>query len=52
MPEYGPFIEYCCELYIHHDVVNAIVGVAIVFLSVLLVIGTALLTHHLTKYRS
>lgn len=31
MPEYGPFIEYCCELYIHHDVVNAIVGVAIVF---------------------
>lgn len=51
MPEYGPFIEYCCELYIHHDIVNAIVA-AVMCLSVLLVLGTALLTHHLTKHHT
>ena len=29
MVESGPFIEYCCELYIHHDVLNIAVAVTI-----------------------
>lgn len=29
MVESGPFIEYCCELYIHHDVLNIAVATTI-----------------------
>ena len=31
MVESGPFIEYCCELYIHHDLVNSVVAAVMVF---------------------
>lgn len=51
MVEYGPFIEYCCELYVHHYVLNIIVAALMVF-SGLLVLGTNLLTYHLAKRRT
>ena len=45
MVEYGPFIEYCCELYVHHYVLNIIVAALMVF-SGLLVLGTNLVTYY------
>lgn len=36
MVEYGPFIEYCCELYVHHTVLNAVVGGVIALAAVLI----------------
>ena len=35
MVEYGPFIEYCCETYIHHYVMNIAIAAAIVTCAVL-----------------
>lgn len=42
MVESGPFIEYCCELYIHHDLVNSVVAAVMVF-AALLILGIILL---------
>ena len=48
MVEYGPFIEYCCELYVHHYVLNIIVAVLMVF-SGLITLAFSLLSYHLGK---
>ena len=36
MVESGPFIEYCCELYIHHDLVNTAIAAVMVFSALLI----------------
>lgn len=41
MVESGPFIEYCCELYIHHNVLN--VAVAAIMLTCVLLSATVIL---------
>lgn len=38
MVESGPFIEYCCELYIHHDVLNIAVMVVFLFAALLVLL--------------
>ena len=34
MVEYGPFIEYCCDVYVHHTVVDVVV-IVLAFMSLL-----------------
>ena len=51
MCEYGPFIEYCCETYIHHDVLNIAVAAVMIF-SALLIYGLLPAAYHLGKRRS
>ena len=44
MVEFGPFIEYCCETYIHHDVMNIAIATAIIVCVVLSVTVILLFT--------
>ena len=37
MVEYGPFIEYCCEVYVHHTVVDVVV-IVLAFMSLLVAV--------------
>lgn len=48
MVESGPFIEYCCELYIHHDLVNAVVAAVMIFSAhlILAIIAWALMRNN------
>ena len=48
MPEYGPFIEYCCETYVHHSVIG-IVMIAMAAVSVIGMTTVGVLVHHFTK---
>ena len=48
MVESGPFIEYCCELYIHHDVMNIVIAAVMVF-SALLVFGIGIFAYYFSK---
>lgn len=49
MVEYGPFIEYCCELYIHHYVLNIVIAAVFAF-SVLFVLMTQAIIFFLSRY--
>lgn len=48
MVEYGPFIEYCCELYIHHTVLN-IIAAAMIILCFVTTLGVAWYVHRISK---
>lgn len=51
MSEYGPFIEYCCETYVHHSVIG-IVMVAMAAVAVIGMVTVGVLVHEFTKIGS
>ena len=48
MVEYGPFIEYCNELYIHHDVMNIVIA-AVMVLFVIQIFGICTIAYQFLK---
>lgn len=51
MVEYGPFIEYCCELYVHHTVLNAVVG-GVIVLAAVVILGIGIIAYKYSKRRT
>ena len=51
MVEYGPFIEYCCELYVHHTVLNAVVG-GVIALAAVIILGIGIIAYQYSKRRT